>query len=343
MIRRLTIQNFQCHKALDLELDPTVNVIVGSSDVGKSAVLRALSWLVFNKPAGDTFLRTGARQVSVAVRCSRGTVKRIRGPHRNVYRVNGKRMKAFGSEPPPEVLDLLRLGPVNFQRQYDSPFWFGLTAGEVSRQLNAVVDLGVIDQTLASLASSLRRWKFAAEDGAGRLAKAQAARHRLAEVRNMAADFKKLEQLEQVQAQNSLRRSRIESLAQEAQTGLEAYDLLSGACLAGSTALRKGEKWALAASRVGQLSELLNRAIGLSVGASSPVPDLSGLEALAEQAEEAQGTRDRLEALVAQAVHQKEKLCEMTSKAVQAAADLKKALQGMCPLCLQTIPRSPSP
>jgi len=57
MIKYLQIQNFQSHKDSLLEFDPGVNVIVGSSDSGKTAVIRALRWLVWNRPSGDAFRR----------------------------------------------------------------------------------------------------------------------------------------------------------------------------------------------------------------------------------------------------------------------------------------------
>ena len=37
-----------------------------------------------------------------------------------------------------------------WQGQHDSSFWFAASAGEVSRQLNAIVDLAIIDTTLTN-------------------------------------------------------------------------------------------------------------------------------------------------------------------------------------------------
>ena len=52
MIRKLNIQNIQSHKNTELEFSPGINAIVGSSNNGKSAILRALYWVRYNRPLG---------------------------------------------------------------------------------------------------------------------------------------------------------------------------------------------------------------------------------------------------------------------------------------------------
>jgi exonuclease SbcC len=55
MIDSLSIQNFQSHEKTELEFDEGINIIIGQSDSGKSAILRALNWVVNNKPNGEAF------------------------------------------------------------------------------------------------------------------------------------------------------------------------------------------------------------------------------------------------------------------------------------------------
>ena len=61
MIESISINNFQSHKATRLKLAPTVNTLQGNSDCGKSAVMRAINWLLFN-PAGDYFVSDWAKK-----------------------------------------------------------------------------------------------------------------------------------------------------------------------------------------------------------------------------------------------------------------------------------------
>lgn len=55
---KLRIQNFQAHKDTTIEFD-RIATIVGPSDIGKSAVLRALKWVAKNEPKGISFVRDG--------------------------------------------------------------------------------------------------------------------------------------------------------------------------------------------------------------------------------------------------------------------------------------------
>jgi len=55
MIKNIRIINFQSHQNSFLKFDSGVNIIVGESDRGKSAIIRALRWLIWNRPTGDDF------------------------------------------------------------------------------------------------------------------------------------------------------------------------------------------------------------------------------------------------------------------------------------------------
>lgn len=164
-LSKLILRNFQAHKKLDIPLDPHVTTIVGPSDVGKSSIIRALRWVTSNRPNGSSFIRTGSEKASVALFLGKSkAVVRQRGSSRgNVYRMllNGKEQayKAFGSAVPTAISDLLKISDINFQEQHDAPFWFSLSDGEVSKRLNEVVNLALIDSVMASIAKKVRTAK----------------------------------------------------------------------------------------------------------------------------------------------------------------------------------------
>ena len=54
MLSKITLKNIQAHEDLTLEFGPGRNVIHGSSDSGKTAVLRGLLWTAINDGIGDT-------------------------------------------------------------------------------------------------------------------------------------------------------------------------------------------------------------------------------------------------------------------------------------------------
>jgi len=53
----LRICNFESHKESFFKFSPGINVLIGDSDSGKSAVMRALRWVCYNEPSGDDFVR----------------------------------------------------------------------------------------------------------------------------------------------------------------------------------------------------------------------------------------------------------------------------------------------
>jgi DNA repair exonuclease SbcCD ATPase subunit len=73
-IKRLILENFQSHKYSEVDFAAGLNVIVGPSDTGKSAVIRALKWVLYNEPSGDFFIREGETNCSVTIHISDGTI-----------------------------------------------------------------------------------------------------------------------------------------------------------------------------------------------------------------------------------------------------------------------------
>ena len=64
-IKSIELQNFQSHVKTIIEpAGPGfLTVITGPSDSGKTAIIRALKWLLYNQPQGAEFTRTGCSMV----------------------------------------------------------------------------------------------------------------------------------------------------------------------------------------------------------------------------------------------------------------------------------------
>lgn len=145
MIRNLQIKNFQSHKDTELDFDPGVNVVIGSSDSGKSSIIRSLNWLVFNRPSGDSFRRYGSDSTQVWLN---GSIARIKSDKTNSYKLDDDDFKAFGQGIPEEVQQALNLSEINFQFQHDPPFLLSKSPGEIAKYLNQIVNLEKIDSSL---------------------------------------------------------------------------------------------------------------------------------------------------------------------------------------------------
>jgi len=197
MIERLTLTNFQCHERKEIDLDSRITTIVGRSDIGKSAILRALRWVCLNRPGGESFIRTDTTAGCGATVVSDGRpIIRYRKGSENTYRVDESTFRAFGTGVPDEVTNLLRVSEVNFQGQHEAPFWFLKSPGEVSQKLNAVVNLDLIDRTLTAISSTVRKGKAEVEVTKTRLGEARERRGQLVWVRDADEALDTLERLE---------------------------------------------------------------------------------------------------------------------------------------------------
>ncbi len=180
MLERLTLNNFQKYLTYTLDFDPHVTVIVGDSDSGKTTLLRALRWIALNQPVGANFAHRGSSSVSAEMVMDGATIGRSRSKSENAYTLDGEKFAAFGAGKVPDAISqFLRVSGVNFQRQLEGSFWLLDSPSQVAQELNAIIDLSVIDQALTLAAAEVREAKAEASTAAKRRDEARAARDRL--------------------------------------------------------------------------------------------------------------------------------------------------------------------
>ena len=162
-IKRLRLRNFQSHRETDFEFTPGLNIIVGPSDQGKSAIVRALRWLVYNEPRGTGFIRVGETRCEVRVELSNGVaVERIRDEssrvNRYILEVPGEEVlvfERFNKEVPLEVrkaldisklvIDRDRAVEINLASQLEAPFLLEESGTTRSKILGRMANLHIID------------------------------------------------------------------------------------------------------------------------------------------------------------------------------------------------------
>ena len=71
-IKKLVIKNFQSHKHTEIDFHDGLNAIIGPSHSGKTAIIRALRFVLYNEPKGSDFIRHGENEVIVRVYFSDG-------------------------------------------------------------------------------------------------------------------------------------------------------------------------------------------------------------------------------------------------------------------------------
>ena len=113
------MDGFQSLVGVTIPLSPGLNVVIGESDVGKSAVIRALQGLIGNS-RGDGFInvRTGKCLVSVSVPTGEDETSTVfwRKPE-NSYQVDDDEpFRKVGLTVPQQVLDLLNMAPLELDK-----------------------------------------------------------------------------------------------------------------------------------------------------------------------------------------------------------------------------------
>lgn len=151
MIQSLAIHNFQSHRDTTLDLVPGINIIVGQSDSGKSSILRALRWLLWNRPSGDAVRSHWGGDTSVYAEINEHQVSKVRTDHNNLYHLDGDSFTAFGADVPEEIQQACNITDVNFQSQLERPFLLDDTPGQVAAYLNSIAGLSVIDSSMKNV------------------------------------------------------------------------------------------------------------------------------------------------------------------------------------------------
>lgn len=118
-IKRVILENFQSHKYSIVDFNEGLNVIVGPSDSGKSAIIRGIKWALYNEPSGDYFIREGSTECSVTLEFNDNVIlKRYRSKYKNTYILtdrDGKEIKfeGFGSSVPQEIIETVGIKKIN--------------------------------------------------------------------------------------------------------------------------------------------------------------------------------------------------------------------------------------
>jgi len=155
-LSKVNITNFQSHKESELEFTDGVNVIIGPSDAGKSAIFRAIYWVITNRPLGDSFRSYWGGDTRVDLHFDDVIISRLKGDSDNQYIITNESplvLKAFGTDTPEEVVKLLSLDDINIQSQIDPPFLLANTPGEVAQLLNKAASIDDIDKAMSNLKS----------------------------------------------------------------------------------------------------------------------------------------------------------------------------------------------
>ena len=122
MLNKIKIENFQSHKKTELDLVPGVNVVVGKSNSGKTAILRALKWLVFNRPLGFRFHSEFTDDPTfVSIEDEINEIGMEKDKNGAIYYVGEQSFEKMGTDIPDLAKEALNLTELNFSDQLNKP------------------------------------------------------------------------------------------------------------------------------------------------------------------------------------------------------------------------------
>ncbi|MGM0471698.1 MAG: AAA family ATPase [Bacillota bacterium] len=175
MLKELRIKNFQSHQDTVLELDSGLNMIAGPSDSGKSAIIRALRWVLYNEPLGDDFIRMGSRKCQVGILLENDyRIIRERSSSENRYLIidpdgHQEVYTGFGTKVPAEVSELHQMSKValdnelesslNLDFQLSGPFLLDDSGSTKAKAIGQLTGVHIIDAAIKDVARDLRRTK----------------------------------------------------------------------------------------------------------------------------------------------------------------------------------------
>ncbi len=163
-IEKVILDNFQSHKHSVIEFNSQLNIIVGPSDSGKTAILRGIKWALFNEPSGDYFIREGENECSVVVIFNDGTkIKRYRSKSKNIYYLYDQsnseiKFEGFGTTVPDEIIEATGIKKIlldsdvsksiNISDQLEGAFLLSERGSTRSNSIGRLVGVNIIDDAL---------------------------------------------------------------------------------------------------------------------------------------------------------------------------------------------------
>ena len=142
----LSVKDFQIIKNASLTFGPGLNVIIGQSNNGKSALFRAAKSCIYNEP-GTTSIRNGCSSYAVGLQMNGHTVIYQKGKE-SIYKIDGNVFQKVGRTQLPEVASSLNIRELNlngsneqlnFWDQMEKPFLLDRSETELFR---FIVDSG---------------------------------------------------------------------------------------------------------------------------------------------------------------------------------------------------------
>lgn len=158
---KVNIKNYQAIKNANLEFLPGITVIVGSSNNGKSSIIRSIQGAI-NNQGGTKFINYDADACEVSIEENDNSITWIKSKKqgKSAYIINGQEMSKIGQKQIEDVADVLNMRQIeinlekvrlNFWKQLEYPF----LVGKNSYQLFDFISRSKEQETVTALEQSV--------------------------------------------------------------------------------------------------------------------------------------------------------------------------------------------
>ena len=165
-IKSIWAINFQAHRKSKIILSDGITGLIGTNDVGKTALsLRVLNLLRFNRPVGGgtRYIRDGEKKSVIGTEFGDGSkvIMHLYRKGSNKYVIKEpdgtkKELKVIGKNVPDEVIEKFgNFGEINLQTQRETAFFILDTAGKVAQLINMTKGIGRVDKVISKIKTKI--------------------------------------------------------------------------------------------------------------------------------------------------------------------------------------------
>lgn len=171
------VQNYQIIENARLDFENGLNIIVGPSNNGKTAILRAIESAIYNK-AGNSFIRHGTEATAVGIKAEDHTVVWRKSADAGMYKVDGQSYNKIGRGQLIEVADALHMSEIevnsdkvriNFLKQMEYPFLLDKNPSQLFEFLSMSNDSDKLASIFYSMRSDLRTTNSSIDNTIGQI------------------------------------------------------------------------------------------------------------------------------------------------------------------------------
>lgn len=153
---KVKIKDYQILKEIELDLTKGITAIVGSTNNGKSSIIRAIRGAI-NNQGGNSFVNYDADETQVTIDYLNNRVDWVKSKKqgKSYYNINGEVYNKIGQTQLPEVADIFNMPEVsvgnerfqiNFWKQLDKPFLVDKTPYQLFEFISQSKDQEQVEQ-----------------------------------------------------------------------------------------------------------------------------------------------------------------------------------------------------